>query len=176
MKIDRPLASEYEPYLERYVSLVSESDGLAALDQQLHDYLDTLNNVTEERSLFRYAPNKWSIRQLVGHIVDSERVFAYRAMSIARGELQNLPGFEEDNYAAESGHHECKLKQLNEEFSLVRRSNVLLFKHLPLSTLCRFGSANGKAVSIRALAYVMVGHVRHHLEILRSRYGVKCSR
>jgi hypothetical protein len=149
---------------------VTETDVLEALTRQREELPAALAGVRGEAERFRYAEGKWSIRQVVGHVVDSERVFAYRALCIARGETGPLPGFDENEYAASSPAHDCPLSELLEEFVLVRQANLSLFRHLDEKAWKRVGTANSHPLSVRALAYIIVGHPRHHLAVLQERY------
>ena len=132
----------------------------------------TLAGVSEEGSLYRYEPTKWSVRQVIGHIIDAERICAYRLLCIARGESSSLPGFEEAEYAANAGHDRCDLTSLLMEFESLRQSHVLMLRHLPADALMRIGTANGNPITVRGLAFVMAGHIRHHIAVLASRYGI----
>ena len=172
MKIDRPAATEYPSYFEGYVSRVSESDVVAALERQPEELQRALSAVSPERSTYRYAPGKWSIRQVVGHLVDAERAFGYRAMCVARGDTTPLPGFDEESYASNAGHDDRDLAALLAEFDALRRSHILMLRGLSDAAWTRLGNANGHPVSVRAQAFIMAGHVRHHLAVLESRYGV----
>jgi hypothetical protein len=173
MIVERPAASEVPDAYEEYVSRVPEGDALPALERQIADVRRRLGAVSEERAGFRYAPDKWSVREVLGHLIDTERVFGYRALCIARGDATPLPGFDENAYAASSGHDRRTLATLLDEFEAVRRSHVALFAHLDPPATRRAGTANGRAISVRALAYVLVGHARHHLAVLEARYGVE---
>ncbi|HEY1434785.1 MAG TPA: DinB family protein [Thermoanaerobaculia bacterium] len=172
MKVERPGPGEYHPAFERYLSRVPESDALALLEKQIAEIRAALGPLPAERAGFRYAPGKWSIREVLGHLTDTERVFGYRAMAIARGETAPLPGFEENDYAANAGHDRYALGDLLAEFEAVRRSNTSMLAHLDDAALRRVGTANGGPISPRALAYVMVGHARHHLAVLATKYDV----
>jgi hypothetical protein len=172
MKIDRPTAGEYPPVFERYVARVPEADALAPLERQASEIRAALGALPADRAGYRYAPGKWSIREVLGHVTDTERVFAYRAMCIARGETAPLPGFEENGYAANAGHDLYALGDLLAEFEAVRRANVSMLSHLDEKALRRIGTANGAPVTARAIAYMMVGHARHHLAVLAEKYGV----
>ena len=169
----RPTPAEYYSYFERYVSLVPESDVLSALSKQLKAAEEPWATRLEERAGFRYAEGKWTVRELLGHVIDTERVFGYRALSIARGETTSLPGMDEKQYASASGHDQCAARELVDEFAALRRSHVLMFRHLPESVWTKIGRVNEHPTSTRALAFIMVGHVRHHAEILVSRYGIE---
>lgn len=168
----RPDASEYRNYFERYISLVKEDDVLAVLNVQADAVHGALSGLSQERGGHRYAPGKWSVREALGHIIDTERVFGYRALSVARGETFSLPSFEEDRYAAVAGHDQVPIDELAEEFATLRRSHVLMLRHMDASAWRRVGLANGHPLSTRAAAFIMAGHVRHHATIYTERYGV----
>jgi hypothetical protein len=142
------------------------------LTGQIGGVASFLASVPEERAGFRYAPEKWSIREVVGHVIDCERVFGYRALSLARGETQSLPGFDETVYAARAGHDRFTLSSLVEEFQCLRQSHLHMFRRLSDTAWLTKGTANGHPTSVRGLAYVIAGHLRHHMSILTSRYGV----
>jgi uncharacterized damage-inducible protein DinB len=170
--MNRPEKNEYAVFYETYVSLVEETDIVSALEKNLNELQDLIAEVSEEKASDAYAEGKWSIRELLGHLIDGERVFSYRALRISRGDQTPLASFEENSYVANSNFSRTKLADLIEEFSLLRRSNVLFFKNLTEEAWFRTGTASEATVSIRALAYIMVGHVRHHANILRERYLV----
>ena len=166
----QPLESEYAPYYHAYISQVSEDDILPVLRSQT-DALDVLlGRVTPERETYRYAEGKWSVREMIGHLIDGERVFGYRAFCIARGETQNLPGFEQNDYILTAPYDRIELEDLLSEFRLVRLSNIAMFRTLDEGAWVRIGTANGNQVSVRAVAFIMAGHVRHHMDVLRERY------
>jgi hypothetical protein len=166
----RPTDAEYAPYYATYVSLVPETDVLAALARQPKELRDIASGVAANRETFRYAPGKWSIREVLGHIVDTDRVFGYRAFCIGRGEQQPLPGFDQDDYMATSDFDARPLADLAAEFAVVREANLLALRRLKDSDWDRTGTASDHLVSVRALAFMMAGHVRHHLRILTERY------
>jgi DinB superfamily len=168
--VDRPAATEYSPAFEGYVSLVPETDVMTVLVRQKGELAQALSSVRGEAERFRYADGKWTIREVVGHVIDSERVFGYRALCIARGETASLPGFDENGYAANAPYGDYPLGDLLDEFAQVREGHLFLFRHLSREAWMRVGTANSKPVSVRALAYITVGHVRHHLGVLRDRY------
>ena len=170
--MSRPLETEYALDFQGYVSHVSEDDIMPALRSQI-DALDVLlEHVAPERETYRYAEGKWSIREIVGHLIDGERVFGYRALCIARGETQNLPGFDQDQYMLTAPFDRIELEDLLSEFRLVRLSNIAMLRTLDENAWARMGTANGNPISVRALVYVMVGHLRHHMGVLRERYGL----
>jgi uncharacterized damage-inducible protein DinB len=168
--INKPDATEYAPYYDRYVSLVQGGDILASLGEQLKDTLDLFRSIPESQANHRYAPEKWSIKELVGHMIDSERIFGYRALRFARADTTPLPGFEQDDYIRNASFDDCRLEDLASEFEHVRRANLLMFKHLNKESWERRGTANDDEASVRALAYIIAGHELHHREILRTRY------
>ena len=168
--IPRPETSEYEPYYEAYVSRVPKGDLLAILEDQRRDTQRLLASVSEARALYRYAAGKWSVKEVVGHVTDAERVFGYRAMRFARGDETPLAGFDENAYAPAGRFDARPLASLAAEFDAVRRATIALFGGFEPSVFARRGTANGHGISVRALAYVIAGHELHHIAILRERY------
>lgn len=168
--MNRPAPSEYAPYYEGYVSQVSESDILPVLRSQMDELDVLLNHVEPAQETFRYAEGKWSIREIVGHLIDGERVFGYRVFCIARGERQNLPGFDQDDYMATAPYDQIELEDLLSELRLIRLGNIALLRTLDEESWNRVGTANDNQVSVRALAFIMAGHLRHHMNVLRERY------
>lgn len=169
-KNNYPETTEYSPYYERYVSLVPEGDILATLAGQMDSTLGLLRGIDEEKAGWRYAPDKWSIKELVGHLIDTERIFAYRALRFARNDQTPLPGFEQDDYIRNAAFDACQLDDLAREFEFVRRANLYMFRHLDKAAWQRRGIANDGELSVRALAFIMAGHEKHHMEILKTRY------
>jgi DinB superfamily len=170
--IGRPAASEFAPFYTSYVARVPEDDILAVLGAQPAEMAAIARGVAATRETFRYEPGKWSIRELVGHVCDAERVFGYRAFCIGRGEAAALPGFDENAYVESSGSESLPLAGLAEEFGAVRLANLLAFRRISADAWRNVGNANGSPISVRGLAYIMAGHARHHMAILRERYGV----
>ena len=168
--IERPDETEYLPYYNKYISLVPDGDLLAILNKQLEETLALLQTVPEGQASFRYAPDKWSIKQVVGHLIDGERVFAYRALRFARNDKTALPGFEENDYIDNASFDDYALSDLAAEFESVRKSSLFLFKHLNQAAWTRRGTASDAEVSVRALAYIIAGHELHHRNILIDRY------
>ncbi len=171
-QIGEPQPGEYAPFFESYVARVRGKDIMTELEEQSEALRRLQAAVPEERERFRYGDGKWSIREVVGHCSDAERVFAYRAVAFARGEKAPLPGFDEKEFARASGHDDIALAELVDEFESVRAATLRLVRHLPPDAWRRSGVANGKPVTVRALAFIMAGHVAHHLALLRERYGV----
>ena len=170
--MSRPLENEYAPAFQGYVSYVNEDDIMPAMRSQIDELDVLLDKVTPERETYRYAEGKWSIREIVGHLIDGERVFGYRLLCIARGETQNLPGFDQDEYMLTAPFDRIDLEDLLSEFRLARLSNIAMLRTLDEAAWTRMGTANGNPISVRALAFIMVGHLRHHMAVLRERYGL----
>jgi len=167
----RPPDTEYAPFFAKYVSLVPESDALAVLEAQPAELVQLSSNVPPDREQFRYAEGKWTIREVFGHIVDSERVFGYRAFCISRGDQVPLPAFDENEYIRHSHYDRQPLGDLVSEFAALRETNLAFFRQLENDDWERLGTANKNPASVRALAFIMAGHVRHHITVLRDRYG-----
>jgi hypothetical protein len=168
----RPDQTEFAPYFQRYLDLVPEDDIIPALKEQMTRTAEILGQVDEERADYRYAPDKWTIKQVVGHMGDTERILAFRALSISRGEKNPLPGFDEDSYVRGADFDGWPYGDLVDALGIVRRANVMMFSHLTLQQWQRRGVANETPTSVRGLAYTILGHERHHLRVLRERYGV----
>jgi hypothetical protein len=169
----RPQPDEYAPYFQRYIDLVPEEDILGALRSQLEVTSSRLRQVDEERSSYRYAPGKWTIKQVVGHVGDAERIFAYRALSIARGDTNPLPGFDEDSYVRGADFDSWPFADLVDSVAIVRRANILMLSHLSDEAWNRRGVASDNPSTPLGLAFAMLGHERHHLRVLQEKYGVR---
>jgi len=170
--VTRPDASEYAPYYGTYVGTVPEGDLLQILEDQHRDTQALLGGLSEAQALHRYAPGKWSVKEVVGHLTDAERVFSYRALRFARGDAKPLQGFDENAWVPPGKFDARPLADLAAEFAVVRRATVALFRSLDAAALERRGVASDNLVSVRALAYIIAGHERHHVDILHERYGV----
>jgi hypothetical protein len=168
--IGAPEASEYAPYYGRYIALVGGPDAIAALEDQPRDTLALLSTLTEEQGDYRYAPDKWSIKEMLGHVVDTERVFSYRALRFARNDATPLASFEQDGYVRAGDFGGRRMSDLIEEFIAVRRATVWLFRTLSPEAWMRRGVASGNPVSVRALAYIAAGHELHHRAVLKDKY------
>jgi len=167
----RPAADEAGDFHFRYINQVPDGEIRGLLQAQLTEALADFERVSEERSAYRYAPDKWSIREVVAHMSDTERVFAYRALWFARGFDTPLPGFDQDVAAASAGAHDRSWRSLVGEFRNVRHATLSLFQDLPAAAWSRRGVASNHPITVRALAYVIAGHVAHHLTVLRERYA-----
>jgi DinB superfamily len=166
----RPDKSEAAAYYFRYIDRVPRGDVVAYLDAQLTEVLAVLQGISEERSLHRYAQDKWNIRQLWNHVTDTERVFLYRALWFARGFADALPSFEQEPAAAAAGADGVAWARHVEEFRAVRQATVAFFRNLPAEAWSRSGIASGNPVTVRALAFIAAGHADHHASVLRERY------
>ncbi len=165
-------STDYAPPHAGYVALVDEDDILTAMQEQSSATQKMLASLDEQRAAYRYGTDKWSVKEVIGHIVDAERILGYRALAVARGDTQPLPGFDESAYVQHASFDSWKLGDLAEEYALVRRADIVFFQNLPPEAWDRRGTANQHPVSVRGLAYVIVGHERHHLKVLREKYNV----
>jgi len=168
--IAAPDASEYAPYYGKYIALVGGNDVLAALEDQPRETVSLLTGLTDEQGDYRYAADKWSIKEMLGHVVDAERVFSYRALRFARNDQTPLASFEQDDYVRAGNFSECRLADLIEEFVAVRRATVWLFRQLSAEAWMRRGIASDNPVSVRAIAYIIAGHELHHRRVLQEKY------
>jgi hypothetical protein len=165
----RPAPTEYAPYYATYVDLVPEDDVTSALRSQLDDTLALLRPAPDAVGDEVHPPHTWTVKQVVNHVIDTERIFAYRALWFARGAAAPLPGFDQNEFANAVALERVRLSDLVAEFEAVRGASLWLFKNLPAETWARSGEANKVPVSVRALAYIIAGHARHHVGILRRR-------
>jgi len=168
--ISRPGSDEYAPYYGTYISKVPNQDLFQLLKEQIEETCRLLSKVPESASDATYAPGKWTIKEVAGHMVDTERIMAYRLLRVARGDATPLPGFEQDDYVRGAGFQARTLASLVEEFRFARAATLALLGGLDEAALARRGVADGKTVSARALAYIIAGHERHHVGILQQRY------
>jgi hypothetical protein len=172
MSMVRPASSEFGEWYAGYVTLVPEGDIVDALARQRDEITSLFASVAPAREQFRYAPGKWTIRELAGHISDGERIFGTRALCFSRGETSELPGFDENLYVAEAGFNDRALSDLVEEWVALRTANLAMCRSLRDEQWSRRGVASGNPITVRALAWIMVGHTRHHAGVLQERYGV----
>jgi uncharacterized damage-inducible protein DinB len=166
----RPAQDEYAPYYEKYVSLVPDGNIVETLERQSADTLALLRSVPEDRAASRYAPGKWSIKEVVGHVIDTERIFAYRALRFARDDRTPLPGYDQDEYARAANFDARTLRDLADDFERTRAATLALLRSFDAGAWQRRGTANDNPVSVRALAHIIAGHELHHVGILRERY------
>ena len=165
-----PDTSEYAPYYGRYITLVGGNDVIAALEDQPRETLALLSTLSEEQGDYRYAPDKWSIKEMLGHVIDAERVFSYRALRFARNDRTPLASFEQDDYVRSGDFGDRRLTDLIEEFVSVRQATLWLFRQLSAEAWMRRGIASGNPVSVRAVAYIIAGHELHHRRVLQEKY------
>ncbi|HEV2348696.1 MAG TPA: DinB family protein [Terriglobia bacterium] len=168
--IARPESTEYLPYYGKYISMVTGEDILKTLQEQADDSLAWLMSVGEEKGDYRYAPGKWSAKEVLGHVIDAERIFAYRALRISRNDRTPIEGFEQDDYVRNGPFQNSRLRDLAQEFACVRHASLYLFRGLDTDAWLRRGVANQAEVSVRALAYIIAGHELHHRKILKDLY------
>jgi hypothetical protein len=168
--LGRPQETEAAPYYFTYIDRVMGEDGLLAIENQLEDALAFFSGITEEKSLHRYQPDKWTIRQVLNHVTDTERAFAFRVLWFARGFDVPLPGYDQNIAAAGSGADSCSWASLVEEFQRVRLATISLFRNMPPDAWMRSGIASGNPFTVRAMAFIVAGHAIHHVGVLRERY------
>jgi hypothetical protein len=168
----RPGADEYAPFYANYIAGLDDGDVIAHMRAEGEATRALLSSAGDDRADHAYAPGKWTVREVAGHLCDAERVMAYRALRFARGDRTELAGFDENAYVPESGHATRSLDNLVAELAAIREASIALFDNLPDVAWTRTGVANGNGVSVRALAWIIAGHDRHHRGILESRYGL----
>lgn len=170
----KPLENEFpkDKYFSFYIEQIDFQNVIEALMMQKELVINLYKNLSNEQQIYQYAPDKWTPQQILGHITDTERIFGYRALCIARGEKQSLPGFDENEYMDASHFNEQSFESLLEQYRLVRESSIALFSSFSEEVASRIGNANGHAVSARALVWMIAGHERHHLNVLKERYNI----
>ena len=170
--MQKPETNEYDPYYDTYISLVTEPDLISVLKGQPAELNDLLGGLDEEKGKFAYASGKWTIKESISHVIDAERIFAYRALRISRGDTTPIAAFEQDGYIENSHANKRSFSDLLGEFGELRSANVRLLRNLDDDGWKRMGTASESPVSVRALGFIMAGHVRHHCRILTERYLV----
>lgn len=170
IRVDRPATAEYDVYYQGYIDRVPEGQVFQALEDGLENTIEVVSELTDEQARLRYAAGKWSIKEVLGHLMDTERVFVYRALCISRNEAQSLPGFDENEYASAADFDERSIVSLLEEYRAVRQATIVFFQGLSEKDWTKHGTANDATISVRALAYIIAGHERHHHQIIRERY------
>lgn len=170
--ISRPEPDEYAPYFGRYIAEAGPADPLTTMREQLETTPAFFASAGEARAGYRYAPGKWSIREILGHLADSERIFSYRALRLARADATPLPSFDENGLVAAADFDSRPLASVIEEWAAVRRASLALFESLSDEALRRRGTVSNGPMSVRALIWIIPGHERHHLTVLRERYGI----
>ena len=170
--MNRPETDEYDPYYNTYISRIAGDDVIPVLDAQPGELRLMFSAMPEEKGTFAYADGKWTVKELLSHLIDGERIFAYRILRISRGDETPIEGFEQEGYIENSNANNRSFAELLEEFELQRLSNTLMLNNLTDAASRRMGTASEKAISVRALAFIMAGHVTHHVRILKERYLV----
>ncbi len=168
--IQKPATSEYNPFYEPYISRITDEDLVNTLKAQLNSVVDFFGSLSEEQANYRYAKGKWSIKEVLNHLNDTERVFAYRALNIARGDQSELPGMDQNTYQDNSRTEGRSMSSLIEEFKAIRLSTIALFEPLTAEDSMRSAVASGSIVTVRALAAMIAGHYIHHIEVVKSKY------
>ncbi len=169
-----PTKEEYAPFYSDYIQrAISRNDVIAALAQQVDEIRAALGNLSDQQARFKFGPLEWSIKEVLGHLIDGERVFSYRLLRISRNDQTPLPGFEQEDYVREAGFDNSALDDLISEFEFLRRANILAIKNMSDESVSRLGTASGVTVSARALIYMLVGHVEHHMASLHENYLAK---
>ena len=173
LSIARPKEDEFNPYYAGYIGrLPGDTDVLDALERQRAAMMKFVGSLGDEKANYRYGPDKWTVKEVIGHLIDAERVFSYRAMRIARNDTTPLPGFDEKAYVPAGEFHRRTLKDLGDEYDHVRRATIALARSMTPEMHARQGTANANPISVRALFWITAGHERHHWAILAERYGV----
>ena len=171
INLTAPDSEEYAPFYAGYIQRAqTRGDVFAALSQQIEEIQAELGELRDEQGFFRDAPNEWSIKEVMGHLNDVERVFSYRLLRVSRNDSTPLPGFEQNDFVREAGFDSYHLQDLIQEFEFLRRANILAIRNMNEESTLRRGTASGYTVSARALIYMLVGHVDHHLASLREKY------
>ena len=171
LKLNHPTPEEYAPFYTDYVQrAIVREDVLSALPKQIDEVCSALGSLTDSQALYKFGPAEWSIKEVVGHLNDVERVFSYRLLRISRADQTPLPGFEQEDYVRAAGYDDVPLAELLSEFELLRRANILMISHLKDEAVSRLGTASGATISTRALIYMLVGHVEHHMACIHEKY------
>ncbi|MCB0284213.1 MAG: DinB family protein [Calditrichaeota bacterium] len=168
--MQRPAKKEYAAYYQGYIDAVPNGDLLVIMEKQNTQLCEFFAHVNEEKANYRYAEGKWTLKEVLGHVVDVELIFLNRALRISRGDKQNIPGFEQEDYVANSNFSNLTLDEIVEQFYLIRKSSVAIFKSLSEKMWGLSGVANNQKVTVRAIAYIMAGHVIHHMKIIAGKY------
>ncbi|WP_062058489.1 DinB family protein [Aquimarina longa] len=161
---------EYNPYFATYISKASHTNIIEGLKNSRQEFVDFVESIPEEKFLYAYAESKWTIAEVIQHIIDTERIFSYRALRFARNDKTPIMGFEQDNYVPYSNANEYSKEELITDFESVRNSSISLFKGFTEDMLTRIGEASNSPMSARAAGYIMVGHQKHHFEVINDRY------
>lgn len=171
MKITDITPDEYAPYQEAYIKLVDPSYSLVEeLEISVHNLVHFVREIPMDKYDYRYAEGKWTIKDILQHLIDSERIFAYRALRFSRNDTTELPGFDENSYAANAHGNDRSINELLTEMSALRHANIMMFKSFSQEDMLRKGTASGYTVSVRAFGFLLIGHQNHHINVFRERY------
>ncbi len=168
--MNKPAKGDYPEYFEAYLKNVDEEDPIKLLEDQKKELLNILISLTDDEANYSYAEGKWTIKELLGHLIDSERIMSYRALAIARGEQQSLPGFDQDEYVNGTNFNSRELSSLLDEYQKVRDATISLFKSFEESVYDRKGTANNNPLTVRGVIFMIPGHEKHHIKILKEKY------
>ena len=167
---NRPQPSEHPTYYKYYIDLIKDDNILKEIKSQVIDIPAIITQIPEEKENYAYAPEKWTIKEVIGHIIDTERILGYRALRFARKDKTLLLGFDQNSYVANANFNDRTLYDLAHEFATVRNANIALFKHFDESALNELGSVNGNQVSVRAILFMIAGHAIHHMNVIQTKY------
>lgn len=168
--ISKPDPSEHAPHFGKYVDMVGEDNVIKFLTEQKNDLVELIKSLSEEKGNYTYAPEKWTIKEVIGHIIDSDRVYGFRALYFARSGTVALPGYDQDIWAKEGAYNSIGLSDLSSDFELARDANISLFNRMNEKDLIKSGIANGNLMSVRSIAYIIAGHSAHHINVIRQKY------
>lgn len=166
----RPVKGDYNDFYQGYIDLIDGEDILYIMNNTNSEIVNTLNSFPQSKGNYRYAEGKWTLKEVIGHMMDVDRVFAFRALSIARGEHNLLPGFDQDEYVRKANFNDRELFDLTYEYRLLREANFLMYRGFDTSVYQNRGNANGSEVTVLAIMFMTVGHQKHHLGVLKERY------
>lgn len=170
MKLDQLPVTEYASYYSSYIQALENVELIEELEISVHEFIRFVQNIPMDKFDYRYAEGKWTIKDIIQHLIDAERVFSYRALRISRNDKTPLPGFEENDYVENTNANDRSIQDLLTEMAVVRQSTLSLFKSLTQEQLQRIGTASGKEVSVRAIGFIIIGHQKHHQRIFQERY------
>lgn len=165
-----PSANEFDAYYSKYISLVPNQNIIQLFEQTQADMQSLLNNIADKKANFRYQEGKWTIKEVIGHIMEIEHVFAYRALTISRGDKTNLPGMNQNQWMENNNYTPRSISNLLTEFNAVRNSTIQLFGNMNEEMINQFGTVSGSKISVKALAYLIIGHQLHHIHIIKEKY------
>lgn len=169
---NHPKPDEYDNFYSGYIDLVNTSNVIETLIQQGQEVFSLIQILSEDEAAYRYAEEKWSVREVLGHLIDTERIMSYRALCISRGEKKSLPGYDQEEYVEQAEFDNRSLQSMSTEYDALRNANISMFSSFNNEQINRSGTANNAEVSVRALAYIIAGHEKHHLNILEEKYKV----